>query len=63
MYDKKIYDTERILPDDYPVHYGYMYVVDGKVCSAPDSMTIKDLKIRLKASEIRNCDIAKRNLW
>ena len=55
---------ERVLPDDYPVHFGYAYVADGEVISSPlgGGATVAHLKAELKAQEIRNCDIVKRGL-
>lgn len=48
---------EPILSDDYPVHYGYAYVADGKVISSNIQGTVAGLKKELNAKEIRRCDI------
>jgi hypothetical protein len=48
---------ERVLPDDYPVHYDYLYVADGKVVRSDIQGTIRHLKRDLNAKEITNCDI------
>ena len=55
--------NENILPDDYPVYAGYLYVCDSKVIMSDVFGTIADLKrdlrsfYKLEAKEIRNCDI------
>lgn len=48
---------ERVLPDNYPVYFGYAYVADGKVISSDIQGTIADLKRDLNAKEITSCDI------
>lgn len=55
--------NERILPDDYPVYAGYLYVVDGTVITADYTMTVKRLKMHHNASTVTDCDIKGRNLW
>lgn len=54
---------ERELSDDYPIHYNYLYVVDGKPWKSPESMTVGELKKRGKFNSVKNCDISSRNLW
>ena len=53
---------EPILPDDYPVHYDYWYLADGKPIRSPlgGGLTVFDLKRELKANEIRRCDFVER---
>lgn len=60
-----ILESESVLPDDYPVHWEYLYVCDGKVHVSPlgGGATVRDLKRELRASEVRRCDIAARHLW
>lgn len=53
--------NEPVLPDNYPVHYDYCYVADGKVIRSDIQGTIADLKRDIKATEIRRCDLAGRN--
>lgn len=55
---------EKTLPDDYPVHRDYVYVVDGKPRLSPlgDGATIRDLKREWGCQEIRNCDLVERGL-
>lgn len=48
---------ENVLPDDYPVYCGYLYVADGNVISSDIEGNVKRLKAYLGAKEIRNCDI------
>lgn len=54
--------NEPVLTDDYPVYAGYAYVVDGQPLSSPIQGTVKRLKVVMKATEIRRCDLAGRNL-
>ena len=54
---------ERELEDNYPIHPGYLYVVDGKPWQSPESMTAGELKRRGKFSSVMSCDIKGRNLW
>jgi hypothetical protein len=51
--------NEPILPDDYPIHEGYLYVINDEVIESPITGTIKNLKtlLKLKDTEIRRCDI------
>ncbi len=50
--------NEPILPDDYPVYAGYMYVADGQVVVSDWHDTdVRHLKHHLQATEIRRCDI------
>ena len=50
--------NEPVLPDDYKVYAGYLYVADGKVISSDwHGITALALKRRLGAKEIRRCDI------
>ena len=60
-----ILPSERVLEDDYPVYYQYVYVADGIVIRSNIYGIILDLKkdlrsIGLEAIEIRNCDIFER---
>jgi hypothetical protein len=56
---------ENVLPDDYPVHWEYLYVCDARVRVSPigGGGTVADLKRELNAREVRSCDIAARHLW
>ena len=51
------FPNEEVLPDDYPVYYGYAYVADGE----PIISLIKGTVCRLKKSqgyqEVRRCNI------
>lgn len=49
--------NERVLPDDYPVYAGYLYVADGNVIESDIEGTVKRLKACLSAAVITNCDI------
>lgn len=55
-------DSEAILPDDYPVHFGFCYIVDCVAvrCLVPtefNECTIGEWKNFLKAEEIRKLEI------
>lgn len=52
---------ERVLPDDYPVYWDYMYVADGKVIRSDIQGTVAQLKREVGASVITSCDIYGRN--
>lgn len=53
---------ERILPDDYPVYAGHVYLVNGTPVSSDIQGTVLALKADLRAEEIRNCKLAERGL-
>jgi hypothetical protein len=56
--------NEPILPDDYPVYGGYLYVVDGKVFRSDwDCITVRRLKLALGVKEIRRCDMVGRGYF
>jgi hypothetical protein len=63
-----LFPKEDVLPDNYPVHYDYIYIVDGKIIRSDlgetdfGNSTVKDLKRLLNVKEIRKCDLAARNL-
>lgn len=53
--------NERVLEDDYPIYGDYLYVVDGKVYRSDwHGITARELRIKLGAKEIRNCDMVVR---
>lgn len=59
------YPSERVLEDDYPVHFGYWYVVDGEPVQCElcgEYATALDLRTSLQASEIRHCDLRARGM-
>ena len=53
---------EQKLKDNYPVFPGYWYVVDGKPHQAEDYGVIAQLKKKLSAETITNCDCFKRKI-
>lgn len=63
-----ILETERLLPDDYPVNWDFMYIIDdngGKVVRSGIMGTVATLKRDLrrlghKALNIYTCDYLKR---
>lgn len=63
MSEQQLFPNETILPDDNPVHAGYLYVVDGRVIESDVSGTVRHLKAdlrnfyKLPALEVRRCDI------
>jgi len=58
-----IVDGEEILPDNYPVNWDFLYVCDGKVVRSNIQGTVRTLKQDVQCTEVRNCEIGKRNLW
>ena len=57
--------NEPILPDDHPVHQGFMYIADGRPREFIDGMNMtvgrwKKLPGNLAVSEVRRCDLATR---
>mgnify|MGYP001594441803 CR=1 FL=1 len=55
--------NERLLPDDYPIYAGYVYVADGKpIVSDWHEITAAQLRRRIGAAELRRCDLAGRGL-
>lgn len=55
---------ERDLPDDYPVHEFYLYVIDDRVWRAPYPATVGEIKkLMPEVKSIKNCDIAGRDIW
>jgi hypothetical protein len=57
-----VHPSEDVLPDDYPVHWDYAYVVDGEPRLSPlgGGATVRDLKREWKCGEIRRCNLAAR---
>jgi threonyl-tRNA synthetase len=55
--------NEPILPDDFPVHWNYLYICDGIVIRSAIEGTVKELKQDQNADEVRRCHIASRDLW
>jgi len=53
---------ERVLDNDYPVYWDYIYVADGKVVRSDIQGTVSDLKRDLKAEVITTCDYFGRGL-
>lgn len=54
--------NERELENDYPVYFGYLYIVDKRVIRSNIQGTISDLKKDLRAKVIKNCDMIGRDL-
>jgi hypothetical protein len=55
--------NENVLPDDYPVYFGYLYVADCKVISSDVEADVARLKRYLDCKEVRRCNMAARNLF
>lgn len=53
----KLNENETILPDNYPIFNNHAYIIDGTVKKSTVSGTVKDLKLVLKAKEIRRLEI------
>lgn len=55
------YPNEEILEDDYPIYADYLYVVDGKPYRSDyHGISARELRLRLKATEVRRCNISAR---
>ena len=54
---------EHILPADYPVYSGYIYLVDGVPTKSDNTCLCQDFKRDHSAKEIRNCNLAERDLF
>ena len=57
--------NEKVLPDDYPVNWDYLYVADGVVIRSDIHGTVKELKHNLisqkiSANVITTCNISGR---
>lgn len=57
----KHYD-EKLLEDNYPVFFGFWYLVDGEPTVSHLDGNAKQLKNQLGAKEIRSCDCVGRQL-
>lgn len=55
----KILPSETVLPDDYPLHAGYVYIMDGLFKRALISMTCVSYKSEFQIKEIRRCELFK----
>ncbi len=55
--------SERELEPEYPIHAGYLYVADGKVIRAMESLTAEEFKQKAGIEILKNCDISARDLW
>jgi hypothetical protein len=60
-----VMDGEEVLPDDYPIHYDFLYVCDGRVTASDfgDGATVRTLKAHTGTKEVRRCDFGARNLF
>lgn len=54
---------ETVLPDDYPVYFGYIYVANDKPLICEIDGNISQLKRQWGVSEIKSCDLVGRNLF
>jgi hypothetical protein len=54
---------EPVLPDDYPIYAGYVYVADGvPIVSDWHDITAREFKMREGITELRRCDLSGRGL-
>ena len=49
--------AEPVLADDYPMHVGYFYVMDGKVALCMQNMSVARYKLHEDVKVIRHCDM------
>jgi len=58
-----ILDDEHVLPDNYPMYHGYVYVIDGKPgTSMFIETTVGTYKQKTGAKEVRKCSLVDRQL-
>jgi hypothetical protein len=53
----KLLPSETVLPDDYPMYGGYVYIIDGVFQRSNESCPVSEYKRLTGAREIRRCDI------
>lgn len=53
-------ESETVLDNDYPVHWDYVYIVDGVLVRSDVQGTVRDLKRDRNGLEVRRYDMAKR---
>ncbi len=53
----RLTETETVLPDDYPMYLGYVYIVDNRLTRCPAITFVKQYKEMFDAKEIRRCEI------
>lgn len=53
----KLTKNETILPDDYPIYAGYIYIADNAFIRSSIMGTVGQLKVFLSVAEIRRCDL------
>jgi hypothetical protein len=59
-----VLETERVLPDDYPIYAGYLYVADGRVYQSDyHGVSVKYLKAKEGFKEVRRCDMDARGFF
>ena len=67
--EPRVYESEHLLPDDYPVYPAYCYVADGYVVRSMIQGTVSHLKADIAETwgepvkEIRRCDLGDRDLF
>lgn len=57
MTTHKLQDSETVLSDDYPMYWGYVYIIDGVFSECTWEATVEQYKLRFKAKEIRRCNL------
>lgn len=53
----KLLESESVLEDDYPIHKGFVYIVDGVFMKSPAEGTVKDWKEIGGVGEVRKCNL------
>lgn len=53
----KLLKSETVLEDNYPIHKGYVYIVDGVLTKSPAEGTVLDWKEIGKVEEVRKCNL------
>lgn len=58
----KFKESKRVLPDDYPVYAGYIYIADGIIIMSEFNTKVGVFKRLSDVKEVRSCDIVERGL-
>jgi hypothetical protein len=53
----KLLPTETILPDDYPIHWDYVYIIDNKFKRSEHETNVENYKRITSSKEIRRAEI------
>lgn len=49
--------SETVLPDDYPINFGYVYIMDSVFTRSDVQVSVAEYKRKFNVKEIRRCDL------